>query len=197
MDGAEADHGRTDPATLATAIRRDLARLADRAGAAAAGDLRAALAALARIEAAALTIVGRPGPAGGAAPAAEEAGREVLDPQPLRRLLHLAGAQDGAELLRRLDQDLDAAARRLRAAIPGGPAAEIRAATHVLVSLAGSVGGRATEARARALNAAIHDGARPEDLAAEGEALLEAIAALRAALSEPGGPGGNGGLSGP
>ncbi len=194
MDGSEADRGQRDPANLAATIRRDLERLASLAGQAAEDDLRTALASVERLEKAADAALGVT-PAAGAR-AAQAAAPEVLDPAPIRRLLQLAGPQDGAELLRRLDQDLEAAAARLRGAIPGGLAADIRAATHVLVSLAGSVGGRATEARARALNAAVHDGARPEDLTVEGEALLSAVAALRAALSGPGGPIPGGGPAG-
>lgn len=176
IETAQGERGPADAAGLAAAIRRDLSRLADLAsGAAATADLQAALAALARIEAAALSSAG----------GSDDALAGVLDPAPIRRLLHLAGDRDGAELMRRLDSDLAAAARRLEGAVPDGPAEDIRAATHVLVSLAGSVGGRTTETLARALNSAVHDGARPETLAQEAARLLTAVKDLRRALAGP------------
>lgn len=166
-------------AAMAACIRRDLSALAGAAGPEATADHHAALAALARIESRlALCTPDLP----------------VLDPAPLRRLMVLAGEDDRAELLRRLDQDLAAAALRLQSALTDPRLPDIRAATHVLVSLAGSVGGRATETLARALNSAVHDGAPPDLLTGRITALVAAVAALRAALPGQAGAGiGDGG----
>jgi HPt (histidine-containing phosphotransfer) domain-containing protein len=70
----------------------------------------------------------------------------------LEALLRLAGPDDGAELLARLDQDLTCAAADLSAALAAGDDAALRAVTHVLVSVAGSVGAQPLSDNARHLN---------------------------------------------
>lgn len=162
--------GGGDVAALAARLRRDLAALAAGGGAATAADLRLALDAVDRLEAA-------------VTPPATGLPLPVLDAAPLRRLMALAGPADRAELIRRLDEDLAAAGHRLEAALPDLRLEEFRAATHVLISLAGSVGGRATEALARDLNGAVHERAPQAGLAERGRRLVAAVGALRAALA--------------
>ena len=80
----------------------------------------------------------------------------AMDESRLSRLLTLAGPVVADELLTRLDQDLDRVARTLSLALAQGDLPAVRAQTHVLIGLAGTIGALALEADARALNAAAH-----------------------------------------
>lgn len=107
----------------------------------------------------------------------------IEEPALLDRLMALAGPQDGPELLRRLDEDLGSVGRQLTEGLARLDGAMIRAATHVLTSLAGSIGAQGLSARARALNDAVHAGAGPAQMATEADFLTTRITALRAALA--------------
>lgn len=70
-------------------------------------------------------------------------------------LLDLAGALSG-ELLAQLHRDLQEARDRLGRAIPGGDWGDVRAVTHTLVALAGSMGADRLQRLSGALNTAAH-----------------------------------------
>lgn len=84
-------------------------------------------------------------------PAPEEMNRDTFE-----RLMSIAGPAAARELLDRLDDDL----RRTETELAAGLAAEdrgaIRAATHVLIALAGAVGAERLQALAQTLNAMAH-----------------------------------------
>jgi HPt (histidine-containing phosphotransfer) domain-containing protein len=83
---------------------------------------------------------------------AQEQGR--IDESRLDRLLVLAGPDTGAELLLRLDQDLARIATALAEAIAQDDRAKIRTETHILISVAGTVGALSLSDDARSLNLA-------------------------------------------
>lgn len=94
----------------------------------------------------------------------------------LGNLLRLAGPDAGAELLARLRGDLAAVAEDLQQASAKGDSATLASATHVLISVAGSIGDMALSNAARAVNI----------LAAMGEADFagQALCQLRAGLQQ-------------
>ena len=112
----------------------------------------------------------------------------AMDESRLSRLLTLAGPVVADELLTRLDQDLDRVARTLSLALAQGDLPAVRAQTHVLIGLAGTIGALALEADARALKAAAHlpdqslpDQSLPDSLVRPVLSGLQALRALVAA----------------
>lgn len=123
------------------------------------------------------------------------AGLPVLDQSRFVRLMQMAGPEMGPELLARLDDDLSTVARGLHRALHGNgqPAtippdwAELRAQTHVLIALAGTLGALRLHHMAEALNRQAHDRHPPDPaqvaaLAALLDGLLHHIRACRAGL---------------
>jgi two-component system aerobic respiration control sensor histidine kinase ArcB len=86
--------------------------------------------------------------------AAQDQGRMQVDR--LDRLLDMAGPEVGAELLSRLAEDLARVGAALTAAVAAGDRAAVRAETHILIAVAGSVGGIGLAEDARTLNTAAH-----------------------------------------
>ena len=76
------------------------------------------------------------------------------DETTLNRLLQIAGADTGTELLVRLLDDLKTIEERLLGALPDLDFAAIRAQTHVLISVAGAVGAVGLQCTAERLNTA-------------------------------------------
>jgi len=76
----------------------------------------------------------------------------ALDETCLPRLLHLTGPETGRDLLDRLMSDLSGVERGLVQAGPLPDWDAIRTHSHVLISLAGAVGGQRMQAEAEALN---------------------------------------------
>ncbi|WP_308914779.1 hybrid sensor histidine kinase/response regulator [Jannaschia sp. LMIT008] len=105
-----------------------------------------------------------------------------LSPIMLAELLQAAGPVHAEEVLIRLTQDLRDAEAELTTALNGGDKPATRFQTHILLSLAGAVGGVPTQTAARALNAAAHDGGTG-DLDALGTQCLNALGRLRAELA--------------
>lgn len=119
------------------------------------------------------------------------------DPTRLQRLLELAGPQDAPELLRRIRTDLDSAARQIELALPQDDRAALRAASHVLIAVGGSVGALRLASAARTLNTAAHaeaqpgpgpasgaaPGSDPEILAGLAQPVLAAVAQLSCRLA--------------
>lgn len=103
-------------------------------------------------------------------------------PHLLDRLLDLAGPEEGGELLRRLDEDLGTVARQMQDGLERKDGALLRSASHVLISLSGSVGALALSDRGRKLNDAIHGGEDLTALMGEGQDLIGAITHLRSEL---------------
>jgi two-component system, OmpR family, aerobic respiration control sensor histidine kinase ArcB len=79
-----------------------------------------------------------------------------FDTTNLDRLLKMAGPTAAAELLQRLEDDLQTVERGLVQAVPARDWPEIRAQTHVLIALAGVVGAVPLQRLAEQLNAAAH-----------------------------------------
>lgn len=79
-----------------------------------------------------------------------------VDVLQLDRLLALAGDDDGCELLTRLTMDFTSVRDGIREGIKTRNFAQIRARTHVLISLAGAVGATALQHGAEAMNDASH-----------------------------------------
>ena len=75
-----------------------------------------------------------------------------MDDRRLTRLIELAGPLHTAELLMHLDQDLTRVAQDLAKAVQTSDLGIIRAQTHILITLAGSVGAIGLEEDARILN---------------------------------------------
>lgn len=105
------------------------------------------------------------------------AGVADFDPAQLEHLLQTGGAALSQELLARLLADLGGVHRDLAAALPGFATDTIRAQTHILLGLAGTVGAHGLHRLAADLNAAAHrsDAAAGRDL---GQAALVALDAL-------------------
>ena len=80
----------------------------------------------------------------------------AIDHNRLNRLLELAGPETGGDLLDRLISDLGNVQRGLTAADARPDWEAIRTHSHVLISLAGAVGGHHLQAGAEALNALAH-----------------------------------------
>ena len=102
-----------------------------------------------------------------------------LDEERLDRLLEIAGPETAAELLHRLHLDLRLSGDRLARGLDLDDWAEVRAQTHVLVSLAGTVGAVELQRLCEALNAAAHRQAADaaDALARELFGRLDALAA--------------------
>jgi len=116
------------------------------------------------------------------AAAPEKPGLRQFEPARFRRLLELAGPENGAELLARLSEDLIAMRDQSVASFDTMDWPGLRAASHVLISLAGSVGAVSLQGLAERMNAATHakDGTgismlMPDTLI-ELEALIDVVA---------------------
>jgi CheY-like chemotaxis protein/two-component sensor histidine kinase len=94
-----------------------------------------------------------------AAPAPPEAEVPLFDPDPLLRVLDLAGPDTAREILDRLVQDLTETLARLDHGGQRSDLMELRAATHVLIALAGTAGAMRLVARAQVFNHRLHTGA--------------------------------------
>lgn len=112
-------------------------------------------------------------------------GMKQFEPARFQRLLHLAGPENGAELLARLSEDLIATRDQCSMAMTGMEWPVLRSASHVLISLAGSVGAVSLQTLAERMNAAAHATDRatlaalmPEALG-ELDALIAVVAATR------------------
>lgn len=83
-----------------------------------------------------------------------------LDRACFQQLLDMTASEDRARLLGYLRDDLDSLTAGIETALEGPlpDPARLRAESHVLSALAGSVGAMAVHDRARALNAAAHEG---------------------------------------
>ncbi len=109
----------------------------------------------------------------------------LFEPARFERLLQLAGPQNGEELLARLAEDLGTTLKRSETAFAVMDWNELRGASHVLISLAGSVGAVSLQELAEVINGSAHDkdGARLErampDALRELSALIEIVAATR------------------
>ncbi len=101
----------------------------------------------------------------------------VIDCSRVSELLDIAGPGSARELLVRLCADLARVKGALSAACPKLDQAQIRAETHVLISLAGAIGAGPLHSLAVALNAAAHhsDAGRIPNLCWETVAMVEAV----------------------
>lgn len=110
-------------------------------------------------------------------------GMRQFEPARFQRLLQLAGPENGAELLARLSEDLIATRDQSSASMASLDWSGLRAASHVLISLAGSVGAVSLQTLAEQMNAAAHVTDHASLLALVPEALgeLDALIAVVAA----------------
>lgn len=124
-----------------------------------------------------------------AARLAAPTGLADYDPARFHHLLALAGPAMEAALLTHLANDLSTCATQLREGVAGQDWAVLRDGSHVLISLAGSVGAHSLQAMAEQLNRHAHDqsptavDALLPRLAAELEALLQIVRATKPGAS--------------
>ncbi|MCZ8334753.1 MAG: hypothetical protein O9328_10865 [Rhodobacteraceae bacterium] len=120
-------------------------------------------------------------------PAADPTG--ILgDGKRLNDILALAGTETATFILRQMQTDLDGVTAGLSEALDSRDWTAIRTQTHVLISLAGTIGADRLHAAAIEVNTAAHD--REEDrVAARAAPLLADLAHLRAALAAHKNPG--------
>lgn len=78
------------------------------------------------------------------------------DSTALRDILIMAGPETAPRILRQMHIDLTATAKGIVPALAGADCAMIRAQTHVLISLAGTIGAMRLHGMAVALNSAAH-----------------------------------------
>lgn len=121
---------------------------------------------------------GEPARAGGSSDAA----RTVIDQDVFDGLADAIGPEAMSELLEKVATDVQSARGRLERALGGPDLAEMRAATHILISVAGAVGATRVQGIARSMNAGSHSGT-PTGLKEAGDRLLAEIAALLDDLS--------------
>lgn len=101
-------------------------------------------------------------------------------------LLNIAGPEGRATLLNRLLTDLTRVSDQLATALTRFDKSDLRAQSHVLISLAGAVGAQELQSKAEALNAAAHHDDR-EAVAALGQETDRLLAALLERIErEPG-----------
>ena len=86
----------------------------------------------------------------------EETEFSQMDTTRLQRLLEIAGPQGAIELLSRLTDDLTNVQKKMGLAVQKMDQAQLRAHTHVLISLAGAVGAEQLQSYAQILNSAAH-----------------------------------------
>lgn len=116
----------------------------------------------------------RGGPGTGTAEAEPRAAGAVIDRDIYDALAQAIGPSAMTELLEKVDADVRAARDRLSRGLEARDLEAVRAATHVLVSVAGAVGARQVQEGAKRMNAAAHrgDGAAVESGAGD---LMDAI----------------------
>lgn len=108
----------------------------------------------------------------------------------LEALLRLTGTDEGADLLARLDEDLSRAAADLAAAQVSRDPAALRAVTHVLIGVAGTLQVEPLTDDARRLNQAAQAGTMPPDaglIQAVMAGLADVLLAVRARRARTGG----------
>lgn len=111
------------------------------------------------------------------------------DGRALADILAMAGPETAARILVQMQADLSATAAALRPALAQGDWTAIRAQSHVLISLAGTIGAMRLHALAIDLNTAAHaqDAGQTAALATPLMADLDALTALLAARITGGG----------
>lgn len=88
-----------------------------------------------------------------------------------------------AELLGKIDTDLTTAERRLTGAIEAGDMGEVAAATHVLISVSGAIGGQVLQSIAQQANE-VAGGRKSGDAGVLARAAVTQIAAVRSFIAE-------------
>jgi len=104
------------------------------------------------------------------------------DGRALADILAMAGPETAARILVQMHKDLDTTATQLRSALALPDWTAIRAQSHVLISLAGTIGAMRLHALAIDLNAAAH-AQDPEQTAAIAAPLMADLDALTALLA--------------
>jgi len=110
------------------------------------------------------------------------AARGVIDQDVFDGLADAIGPEAMSELLEKVATDVQSARGRLERALGSSDLAEMRAATHILISVAGAVGATRVQGIARSMNASGHSGDLT-DLQGSSDRLLAEIAALLTDLS--------------
>lgn len=108
-----------------------------------------------------------------------------VDTLALDRLLALAGEAHSAELLRRLQSDFQSVRSGIDKAARASDLSQLRARTHVLISLAGAVGHSCLQANAEKLNDGAHarqDPPPPEEVALVLDQIDEVLSTLKSAF---------------
>lgn len=113
-----------------------------------------------------------------------------MDAGVLQNLLALCGPETGRELLVRIVKDLTALAESLRVGAEAADPEVIRAQSHVLIAIAGTIGAGGVQLLAQGLNDRAQPGREAPPLWLEARAVAaaaEALAAHVAAIPHPAG----------
>lgn len=103
----------------------------------------------------------------------------------MRGILDLAGPETGQRILVQMEADLVATIAALQAAVDCADLRTVRAQSHVLISIVGTIGAGRMHAAARRLNDCAHAGdaaciaTETADLVRDSAALAQALAAIR------------------
>lgn len=101
----------------------------------------------------------------------------------LKKLLEIVGPDDAAEFLGKMDADLTSVFDGLGKAIARKDPAEMRAQSHILIAIAGTVGAEGLQANAQRLNALARGAADPAALGSLAARVRHDLAALIAWIS--------------
>lgn len=100
-----------------------------------------------------------------------------IDEAVFPHLLELAGPELARDLVNRFQEDLTEVGRQIANALPKSDLAELRAASHVLIALAGTAGARQLQKDARSYNSLAHRDDSP-DISGPTRKIMMQIAAL-------------------
>lgn len=109
--------------------------------------------------------------------------RLLGDGAALRDILTLAGPEMAIRILQQMRADLEGVAAALKPAIAGSDWAVIRAQTHVLIALAGTIGAMRLHQLAIDMNNAAHDQDTAQ-VSAQAPALIAELTALQSLLGK-------------
>ncbi|MBE0553156.1 MAG: hypothetical protein IH625_05645 [Rhodobacteraceae bacterium] len=105
------------------------------------------------------------------------------DPTDLRRIISLAGPQDGVQILHHLRADLESARETLLSALAARDNPTLRRASHVLIALCGTAGARSLHRTAEEFHGHLLQGTEATATALA-DRLAEGVLGLSALISD-------------